>query len=102
MRGRMIQTFFLHTFRPRCAMEPTAGSCVLCARPLSAGSVDGVCPVCIRTQRLQQQPGDTLRPAATVGPVVNFHFTRDADTEVPLPPNPPELALLRRLGTGGM
>lgn len=83
-------------------MEPTPNSCALCARPLTAGSVDGICPVCIRTLQLQFQPADTVRPAATVGPVVNFHCTRDADTEIPLPPNPPELALLRRLGIGGM
>jgi hypothetical protein len=83
-------------------MEPTPGSCALCSRPLLANSVDGLCWGCVRTQRLPRQPGDTLRPAATDGPVAHLHFAHEVDAEVPLPPNPPGLALLRRLGAGGM
>ena len=83
-------------------MALAPGSCVLCAGPLSLGSADGVCPVCIRTQRLPQEAADTPRPTVTGAPGVSFHLTSVADAEIPLPPNPPGLALACRLGTGGM
>ncbi len=82
-------------------MDPEPVSCAVCSRPLPARSVDGVCPVCVRTRPIIDPPAETRRPAATDGP--EAHIRAHAEpVEESLPPNPPGLALVRRLGTGGM
>jgi serine/threonine-protein kinase len=86
-------------------MNPAPGSCVICLQPLAAGSVDRVCPGCERTRRLPDVAGDTVRPAGTVGPVAHVrHSAAPVGTpvDVPLPPAPPKLTLVCRLGAGGM
>ena len=82
-------------------MEPTSGSCAVCRRPLPADSIDAICSGCVRTQRLLAPVGDTFRPASTDGPGARIRGEHGAD-EPPLPPDPPGLELVRRLGTGGM
>lgn len=82
-------------------MRPEPDSCAVCSRPLSANSVDGVCPVCFRTQQIAGPPAETLRPAATDRPDARVRASAEPAEEL-LPPSPPGVALVRRLGTGGM
>jgi eukaryotic-like serine/threonine-protein kinase len=81
-------------------MARDLNSCIICSGPLSAGSVNGVCPVCVRTNPILGEAAETLRPAATIGAAAHVHSTTEGPD--PLPPNPPGLMLIRRLGTGGM
>ncbi|MCI0701992.1 MAG: serine/threonine protein kinase [Planctomycetia bacterium] len=80
-------------------MQDESGLCVVCLQPLTNASVDGICPLCSLT-RVVDLPADTLRPLGTVPLAAIIHST--PETDEPLPPNPPDLELLRLIGRGGM
>jgi hypothetical protein len=76
----------------------------VCWSAFSNDSNSSCCPECVRTLAIEGFLPDTLRPEKTAEPAAAIRSTAEAEAgaEPPLPPNPPGLELIRRLGAGGM